>query len=78
MRHEFQNTSSCHSCYSSCIGETPPDFDWVIDEIESPKFHQSVVHPAKMCGTLASSNAQVEKVGLASYVLQSDHVGIKN
>ena len=22
---EFQNASSCHSCYSSCIGETPPD-----------------------------------------------------
>jgi DNA-directed RNA polymerase II subunit RPB1 len=30
-------------------------FDWVIGEIES-KFHQSVVHPGEMCGTLAAQS----------------------
>ena len=30
-------------------------FDWVVGEIES-KFHQSVVHPGEMCGTLAAQS----------------------
>jgi len=30
-------------------------FDWVIGEIES-KFHQSLVHPGEMCGTLAAQS----------------------